>query len=226
MLKNILSQNGKMKKSSQNGTHLYNFGIPAFLSSTGLKTCPNAGVCATGCYARSGTYNFSNVASVYEARLKLTLSPNFSKIMLNEIESKHLKLDDNETLLIRIHDSGDFYNAEYVSKWFDIMLKLQVYNNIKFYAYTKMVHMFKNETPSVPNNFRLIYSLGGLQDKLIDLELDRHSKVFSTLLELSQLGYTDATQDDTVAALGTSNKIGLVYHGTKKYTNTKWSKTK
>ncbi len=218
---NILSQNGKMKKSSQNGIHIYNFGIPAFSSSTGLKTCPNAGICASGCYARSGAYRFSNVARVYEERLKLTRSEEFVDTMIAEIRLKEIHAKSkNSTCLIRIHDSGDFYSAPYWDKWSFIMRFLP---DTKFYAYTKMIQFFKSQT-EIPHNFTLIYSFGGLQDRLIDLQTDRHSRVFQNETDLLASGYIDASQDDLLA-LTPNPKIGLVYHGTKKYTNTQWNKT-
>jgi hypothetical protein len=217
---NILSQNGKMKKSSQNGIHIYNFGIPAFLSQSGIKTCPNAGQCATGCYARSGTYRFKNVANAYEERLKLTQSPNFVELMHNEIRNKMIRLSPNETCLIRIHDSGDFYSAPYWDKWNLIMRGLP---NVKFYAYTKMIQFFKQSHIEIPPNFTLIYSFGGLQDSQIDTEKDRHSMVFQNETDLLAAGYINASADD-LKALSPNPKVGLVYHGQKSYTNTGWGK--
>lgn len=220
----ILTQNAKMKKSSQNGIEIFNFGIPAFLSQTGIKTCPNAGHCATGCYARSGTYRFGNVVNAYEERLKLTQDPNFINLVHNEIKYQNEKaILKQKQCLIRIHDSGDFYSKKYTEDWFLIMRQNSF---VQFYAYTKMVQMFKAYQNEMPHNFILIYSLGGLQDSLIDTNTDRHSKVFETETALIEAGYADASHDDTVAALGLNKRIGLVYHGSKKYTNTKWGVSK
>lgn len=219
----VLTQNGKMKKSSQNGIDIYNFGIPAFMSQTGIKTCPNAGVCATGCYARSGTYRFGNVVNAYEERLKLTQHPKFADILNAEIGLKYLKSEaKGNQCLIRIHDSGDFYSLDYWLKWRHVIL---LNPNVKFYAYTKMVELFKSQN-DIPSNFTLIYSYGGLQDKLIDRSKDRHSMVFSSDIELRSQGYADASNDDLVAALGPNHRIGLVYHGVKKFDNTRWGKVK
>lgn len=221
----ILTQNAKMKKSSQNGIEIYNFGIPAFLSQTGIKTCPNAGRCATGCYARSGTYRFGNVVNAYEERLKLTQSPDFTKLVHNEVMYHNEKAEINgRRCIIRIHDSGDFYSKEYANSWFLIMRQNPT---VLFYAYTKMVQMFKETLHNdTPHNFTLIYSMGGLQDSQIDTNTDRHSKVFENETSLIEAGYSDASQDDMVAATGLNTRIGLVYHGSKKYTNTKWGVSK
>lgn len=215
----ILTQNSKMKKSSANGIEVYNFGIPAFQAKDGLKTCPQAGRCATGCYARSGTYRFSNVAKAYEARLELTQSDRFVPSMVAEIGYKANKASiKGNHCIIRIHDSGDFYNVSYWDKWRIIMTQVPY---VKYYAYTKMIQFFNDRKAHRPLNFTLIYSLGGKQDHLIDLQTDRHSKVFESTEALLAEGYADASHDDMVA-LGPNPKIGLVYHGTKKFTNTKW----
>jgi len=221
----ILTQNAKMRKSSKDGIDVYNFGIPAFLSQSGLKTCPMAGVCATGCYARSGTYNFSNVKNAYEQRLELTQSDAFRDILKAEINLKRLKsrTKGNKTL-IRIHDSGDFYSAGYALAWLDI---IKASPEVEFYAYTKTVSLFESfkASDSIPKNFRVIYSFGGKEDSEIDVERHFHSKVFESEVELASQGYIDATNDDLVTALGESRKIGLVYHGQKSYSNTKWEKS-
>lgn len=219
---NILSQNAKMKKSSQNGIDIYNFGIPAFRSETGLQTCVNAKDCVSGCYARSGTYRFGNVVNAYEQRLKLTQEQDFIDIMVAEIKLKSLKSKaKGNKCIIRIHDSGDFYNEAYLQKWIIIMNHCP---DVKFYAYTKMVQMFQNYHLDMPNNFTVIFSQGGTEDSLIDTSKHRHSRVFENETDLKAAGYADASQDDMIAAFGLNKKIGLVYHGSKSYAKTSWGK--
>lgn len=218
----VFSQNSKMKKTSNaQGIDLYNFGIPAFQSSTGLKTCPNAGACAAGCYARSGTYGFSNVKSVYEQRLELTQSSDFVERIGIEIDLLLQKAQKNgRQLALRIHDSGDFYSPAYQSAWYHIA---RAFPEVIFYAYTKQVAQSILLSGKKPSNFTLIYSYGGKQDHLIR-ENDRNSKVFESLEELKAAGYDDVSDDDSIAWTSKSGKIGLVYHGAKNFENTLWSK--
>lgn len=207
-----------MMKSSDGKVLVYNFGIPAFMSKTGLKTCPNAGSCAAGCYARSGAYLWSNVSQAYETRLAVTQSDTFQVEVQAELDKLIAKANkESKQLVIRIHDSGDFYSLEYFTKWNWIASQNKT---VKFYAYTKQVDMLKN----VKSNITLIFSLGGKQDSMIQSDTMRHSKVFETIEELTAAGYSDASQDDMVAALGINNKIGLIYHGAKSYKNTAWAK--
>lgn len=210
-----------MKRSSSDGVHVYNFGIPAFRSKSGLATCPMAGRCASGCYAMSGTYRFSNVAKAYETRLELTQSPNFQSIIMAELSKLTLKHKTGQ-ILIRVHDSGDFYTKDYQQAWY----KIAALNpRIQFYAYTKMISQSRSLESLKPSNFRLIYSQGGKEDALINADTDMHAKVFESLESLVKSRYVDGTESDLVAALGSSNKIGLVYHGAKSFKNTKWEKT-
>lgn len=206
----FLVRNSKIKKSAK---RTFNFGIPAYQSATGLKTCPNAGACAKGCYALAGAYRFSNVAQAFERRLAATQSDLFIDAMLSDI-------DKQKAERIRIHDSGDFYNEEYLDRWLKIM---RARPNVEFYAYTKMISLFNRRKADLPKNFTLIYSFGGTEDKLIDVEKDRHSLVFETVAQLKACGYADASNQDDVA-LGKNPKIGLVYHGTKNIENTNWGK--
>jgi hypothetical protein len=219
---NIFSQNAKMKStSSKNDIDLYNFGIPAFQSKTGLKTCPNAGVCASGCYARSGAYILSNVSQAYETRLELTQSDTFVErigIELEKLLSRARK--NNRRVVIRVHDSGDFYSPKYQLSWYYIA---KAFPEVLFYAYTKQVAQSVALSSKQPLNFTLIYSRGGKQDHLIQ-NTDRHSTVFQSESELIAAGYSNASKDDLVA-ISNNPKIGLVYHGTKNYTNTSWSKS-
>lgn len=201
---NYFAQNSKMKKST--GEKVFNFGIPAFKSNTGLMTCPQAGICAKGCYAKQGTYIWSNVNKKYEERLALTLSDKFIYTLSAEIIRRKIKK-------VRIHDSGDFYSIDYINKWLEI---IRLNPEVEFYAYTKMVSIFKNleENNKIPTNLTIIYSYGGKQDNLINNEVDRHSKVFASEEELLSRGYINASQDDNLA-LTDNVKVGLIFHGAK-----------
>jgi hypothetical protein len=205
-----LVRNSKIKKSAK---RTFNFGIPAYQSNTGLKTCPNAGACAKGCYALAGAYRFSNVAQAFERRLTATQSDNFIISMLADIDKQRAER-------VRIHDSGDFYNEEYLNRWIKI---IEARPSVLFYAYTKMISMIKRRQKDLPKNLTIIFSFGGTEDRLIDVDKDRHSLVFESVEQLQACGYADASNQDDIA-LGENPKIGLVYHGTKKLENTNWKK--
>lgn len=226
----LLRQNSELRADG-----IFNWTLPAFAvtltDGTNMNVCPNAGACATVCYARNGTYLFSNVRGAHMRNLEWVKNDliGWKLALIEELRHKrylptgqHARfyplLDltnfndwlknwaNNGGKAIRIHDSGDFFTREYFEAWIDVAQKN---NHLLFYAYTKEVAMTK-EFGALPNNFILIYSMGGKQDHLIDTEVDRHAEVFPTIEELVEAGYTDQEDSDILAALMPSNKVGIV----------------
>ena len=119
----LLTANAKIRKSGKkHGISLYNFGIPAYKSQSGLITCPAAGSCAKGCYAQQGAYVFGNVKPVFEWRLKVTQSDEFVSLMQAELDAaKRKAAKRGQRVVIRIHDSGDFYNVPYLKRWLAVI---------------------------------------------------------------------------------------------------------
>jgi hypothetical protein len=209
---------GEMKYLLTNGNRelkadgIFTWSLPALAAklSTGenFLTCPNAGVCAQLCYARSGTYNFSNVKAAHTRNLELTLNDleGWQNRMIEELKAKRYEGGKS----VRIHDSGDFYSAEYFSAWAHIVARSP---HVFFYAYTKEVAMVKGFL--LPSNFVIIYSMGGKQDHLVDKENDRHADVFPSLEALLEAGYSDQEESDLLAATLPTNKIGIVVNNIK-----------
>ncbi len=182
------------------------FGIPAYESDNGFKTCPKAGACAAVCYARQGTYTWPVVKAAREFNLTIA--------RLDLEAFKRHALDDLKRIkqtIIRVHDSGDFFNQEYLNAWIDIARA----NPTKlFYAYTKSLHL---DFSAKPSNLRITQSVGGLLDDKIDTS-QSHARIFSSVEARETAGYLDGNIDDTLAIEG-QVKIGLVYHGVKKLTD-------
>jgi hypothetical protein len=87
--------------------------------------------------------------------------------------------------------------------------------DVTFYAYTKSIAMAKALESKRPTNFILIYSMGSNQDRLIDVDTDRHSRIFASEAAALAAGYALASEDDTVAWSGTNPRIGLVMFGAR-----------
>ena len=140
----LLTQNSKMAKSSKDtGWLIVNFGIPAYRSADGTITCPLAGACGElgGCYALQGSYTWSPVKAAYEYRLSVTRQDNFKEVMINEVNKWRKKAEKKDLkLAVRVHDSGDYYSAEYYLAWQQIA---KACPDVKFYSYTKMVPLVK-----------------------------------------------------------------------------------
>ena len=231
----LLTQNSELKPH-----RIYNFAIPAWyvrLDGEIFKTCPNAGACAKVCYARNGTYLFSNVLAAHTKNLRLTLDqPILFRAMINkELSHKRFKptlqarqmpegveLTDDRWLTawirnggaaVRIHDSGDFYSEQYLYLWFAIAADNP---QVLFYAYTKEVAMLKQHGNEAPINFRWLYSTGGLQDDLITPD-DRRADVFPSEQAITDAGYTSQDATDLLAILLKTNLVGIPANNIKHF---------
>ena len=114
-------------------------------------------------------------------------------------------------LVVRIHDSGDFFSPWYLDMWIEIARALP---EVEFYGFTKAITMWQDSTP--PANLSIVQSVGGTQDKHIDETLP-HSRVFASHEDRKAAGYVDGNDEvlgDIPAIVG-DIKIGLVYHGTE-----------
>jgi hypothetical protein len=215
----LFTQNSDLKKSN-----IFGWTLPAhwvtLTNGKKFNTCPNAGICAAFCYAKNGTYMFSNVRKAHIEKLELVL---FNRSKWIELINEELKLKKYIDKYIRIHDAGDFFSLDYAMDWINIAKKNQ---QCIFYTYTKEVSLFKS-IKDIPSNFIIIYSFGGKEDHLINKEIDRHSDVFHNHKEMIEAGYNDIAEDDKQAAINPNFKVGLyrnnIKHFIKKMGNKKFS---
>lgn len=208
----LLSQNSELKKDG-----IWNWSIPAWQvqlsNGSWFNCCPNADFCVKVCYARNGTYLFPVVKAKHLSNLEFTINDlvNWGLDMIKEIN----KIGLHKIKFLRIHDAGDFYSDEYLQAWIDIAMQTP---SVIFYAYTKEVSRFKRMVQgSCPKNFKYLFSLGGKEDHLIDLELDRHCDVFPSLEALNNAGYMDQSENDLLAINLPTNKIGIVSNNIKHF---------
>lgn len=201
--------NAKLVKTSGEEYKVIGFGIPADMtivddSGYSFNTCPGATACRSVCYAKQGRYAMPNVMAARLNNLHESMKESFVEDMVKALTKAR------SYNVVRIHDSGDFYSQSYFDKWVAIAEALP---QRIFYAYTK------NHTLNMankPDNLRIVRSLGGRWDKLVDLT-QPHSRIFATEQARISAGYVDGNVNDIPAIEGV-NKIGLVYHGVKKLT--------
>jgi hypothetical protein len=195
--------NSELRASS---TRIFTWSLPALnarVDEKNVVTCPNAGACAKLCYARSGTYRFSNVLEAHTrnlARVLRSLS-DWKAELVDELRMPRYR----GGVAVRIHDSGDFFSADYFDAWVRIATLTP---DVLFYAYTKEVALVKSRR--LPKNLVIIFSMGGKQDHLVDKDTDRHADVFPTLEALEAAGYVDQSDDDLLAATLETTRIGIV----------------
>jgi len=169
--------------------------------------CPMAGACKSYCYATVGQQAFRSGVLRRARAFLATMQADFVERMVAEVE----RAVKRGLRAVRVHDSGDFYSAEYMLAWFEVARRLP---HVKFYAYTKMVVLARRLASVTPDNFKLIQSLGGVADARIDQSLP-HSRIFDSVEALRAAGYADASESDAPAAFGDNPRIGLVIHGAK-----------
>jgi hypothetical protein len=201
------SGNTKLQKTAKEfGVRIFNFSIPAGNDKkSGKITCPFAGSCLKLCYAKRGMYRFGNVERALSKRYQASKEADFVQQITDELA----KVKKDKQTYVRIHDSGDFYSPSYFQKWLEIA---RLNPSVRFYAYTKS-HSFIRGI-ELPENFDLIFSLGSKNDELIDQDKERHSKIFYSVDEMQEQGYTDSSYLDIVATkwITENHKIGLLIH--------------
>jgi len=201
------SGNSKLQKTAKEfGVKIFNFSIPAGNDkASGKITCPFAGSCLKLCYAKKGAYRWGNVERALSRRYEASKEADFVQRITDELN----KVKKDKQVYIRIHDSGDFYSPAYFVKWLEIA---RLNPSVRFYAYTKS-HSFIRGI-ELPENVDLIFSLGSKNDELIDVENERHSKIFYSVDEMQSSGYSDASYLDLNATkwYTTNKKIGLLIH--------------
>lgn len=125
------------------------FNLPA------IKTCPNSETCRDTCYARQAEECYKECRVQRESNYttaKQATKTEFFEYIMNE-------LDKNKAKIVRLHESGDFFNDEYIGKW---LMIIKENPNIQFYGYTKVKNaLILNEF----KNCNIIYSfVNGLRN--------------------------------------------------------------
>lgn len=218
--KKLLTQNGELRPDG-----IWNWSLPAFAvklsNGTNFNVCPQAGACASFCYARNGTYLFRNVRGRHIQNLEYILEDpqGWHKQMLAEVQAPKMK-----GRYVRIHDSGDFFSSSYLDLWLDIARQTP---DVTFYCYTKEVSLFKavEKHGQIPDNFRYLFSMGGKEDHLVDLENDRHAEVFKDDAAILDAGYMNQSETDLLAITLPSNKIGIPANNIRHYNKKMAGKT-
>ena len=126
-----------------------------------IKTCPNAcDACKYWCYAVKSEKAYPDCLPCRERNLKATKRADFVEIMTTYIRNaaSHHTYKAAKRIVVRIHESGDFYSQEYYNAWIEIAKNCSDIKNIVFMAYTKSVAFVKNG-PAAPANMVVRFSL-------------------------------------------------------------------
>lgn len=143
---------GNRKLVSNSETLFFIWNLPA------VKTCPfRTPLCEKLCYAKKAERVYKAVLPSRMENLEASKSDSFIADMINIIEKK-LSTMKQKKLVVRIHESGDFYNKAYAQKWIAIAFHFAMTDSrVTFICYTKSFPYFDGVT--LPNNFSLRASI-------------------------------------------------------------------
>ena len=160
------------------------FNLPCFV------TCKSGLECRKYCYARKAEIQYHHVVpQARQANLDASKDPSFVQDMIKILSKKRKNT-------VRIHESGDFYSVEYFNKWVEIA---EAFPEKTFYAYTKRNDLLMYyHTLLKPDNFILIFSIDGIQDK----------KPCSIPKGYDSVAYVHATESNCPAQLNKDIKCG------------------
>ena len=201
--------NGKLQKLAKR------LGIPkahvvAFNMPSGY-TCPKADLCLskadreTGKLTDGDKMEFRCFAASLEAiypSLRKRVWENFEATKLTgDLVARLQEALPKKAKVVRIHASGDFYNKRY----FEAFNQLAIDNpDVVFYAYSKILKFVGAERPS---NFRMVYSIGGKDDK----DFVGSGLPYSKVIYNESQACAEIDEDDYHAYMGVSSN--LIIHG-------------
>ena len=149
MLLNVSRQNKKLVPNKETAFIIWN--LPAVI------TCPyRTKECEKFCYAKKAEKAYPTVLPSRERNLAESKKAEFA-VNMTETILQIAKGTKKKNIIVRIHESGDFYNQSYVNAWLEIMDNCKADRRIKFIAYTKSFKFF--DGVKLPKNFSLRASI-------------------------------------------------------------------
>lgn len=204
------------KGNAKLSKEIYTFSLPAGF------TCPAAHLCASyadrtsgkitdgknmvfRCFAASQESTFPNVRNARWHNFDL-----LAKVKNDSFAMASLILSslDMSAKIVRIHVSGDFFNAQYFRAWAYVAMHRP---ETKFYAYTKSVNIVADNLYMIPDNLVLTLSEGGRHDDLIPHLAMKTAKVVFSEEQADALSL-EIDHDDSHAYEG-NESFALLIHG-------------
>lgn len=180
----------------------------AVIGDNGKRTIKDGEFTKFRCFAASSEVQYDACYNNRQNNFKTivhALREGNCAVVINEALQKARK---KSTKLVRIHESGDFFNAAYLQAW----LMVALHNpDLKFYCYSKNLPLFVGL--ELPSNFYFTASYGGKFDYLIDEGVfPRYAKVFMSEADAIAAGYKVDIQDQSCFEDG---PFALLVHGTQ-----------
>lgn len=125
------------------------------------KTCPHATrLCRKFCYARRDE-RYESVRKNRQRSLDASKREDFANCIEHTIKTGLLMgRYIGAVMLLRIHESGDFYNMEYFRKWLDVFARFENDVRLLFCFYTKCFDYILNMNETESKLFRRVTDSG------------------------------------------------------------------
>lgn len=204
------------KGNAKLSQEIFTFSLPAGYACPGAKEClsragRNTGKIQDGletkfrCFAASAEAQYPAVREQRWHNFDM-LKGKTTDEMVALIESSIPK----RAGIIRVHVSGDFFNEQYFDAWMEVARR----NPLRtFYAYTKSLHLWVGKMDSIPKNFALNASRGGIHDWMIDTYKLKSAEVVFSLEDAKAKGL-EIDHDDS-HAYKSGKSFALLIHGTQ-----------
>lgn len=158
------------------------------------------------CFAASSEVQYTDVFNNRADNLRQIVDALKNENCINLIHTELQKVLTKRITKVRIHESGDFFSAEYLMAW---LMVAKLNPTIKFYCYSKNLPLFVGL--ELPENFYFTASYGGKFDYLIDEGFfHRYAKVFMTAEDATAAGYKIDVRDRSCFEEG---PFALLVHG-------------
>lgn len=184
--------------------------------------------CERVCYATKGNRVFPSVKNSrsrsYEESKREDFPIRIEYTIRYHLETKHFK---GTVMIIRIHESGDFYSVQYLRKWVKVWKAFENDGSVLFVFYTKSFRFFLMLTEEEKNIIRHMMASGKLS---INLSMDDTTSAEQRIAYLEMLKEfplcntyyctenTDTVEHDNVCDCADCAKCGTCNKGTGKKT--------
>ena len=190
-----------------------------------ILDCPlrSAG-CEEVCYATKGNHQFPTVKESRERSYNETKRADFAAAMIYTINiEKRGRRYKNAIMIVRIHESGDFYSVQYLRKWLKVWKYFLKNDGVVFVFYTKSFRFFNMLTKEEKKALRKLMKAGrvAMSASLDDtttaeqiaayIELKKNFPLVNTYYCTE---HTDKVPHDHVCDCANCAKCGICNHGT------------
>lgn len=126
-----------------------------------VSTCPYATPhCIANCYALKAEKQYPSCKEARGRNYEESLKDDFAQRMIDTITYyRNSKAFSGKYMIVRIHESGDFYSKEYADKWLTIINHFKNDNSIRFHCYTKSLPFFEDVNINKMHNLAFISSI-------------------------------------------------------------------